>query len=266
MRTLLSEFFSFVYSTLNQWQALVSGGVVTALVAVFERVSGYHLTKRAYLALFVGTFLFVAFFLGWREERRGRLEQLAKIQEMHLTKPRLVGEIMYYRFADRPDYPDKTALFVIASISNVGSTASIVDYWSCTLRLHTRDGEKVILGEPRAVPDNLTLGRGPNQPMVFGREDGLYVKGMKTPIGPGAKVVGVLVYHFPKMTRDQILSSSENSFSVGFKNVLGEPHEFGLKYLQLQNAVSDKGAEWIDLPGLERPTHVPPPVKESETP
>jgi Na+/melibiose symporter-like transporter len=69
VREFFSELFLFIYSTLSHWQALVSGGVITALIAVFERLSGYHLKKKTYMGLFVGVFLLVAFFMSWREER-----------------------------------------------------------------------------------------------------------------------------------------------------------------------------------------------------
>src|SRR5215204_1136357 len=72
-RNFISEISLFIYSTLSYWQALATGGIVTGVVGLIERLSGYHLTKRAYVGLFVGTFLLAAFFLGWREEHRQRL-------------------------------------------------------------------------------------------------------------------------------------------------------------------------------------------------
>lgn len=258
MRSLVSEFFLFVYSTLNQWQALVSGGVVTALVAVFERVSGYHLTKKAYLGLFVGTFLFAAFFLGWREEYRERLRQTAEINKILTVKPRLNGEIQYVQMGEVPDMPLKLGVAMIVAISNVGSIPTTVDGWDCRLEMavEANNSTYILHGEPRAVPDNFTMARAGNEPLLFGREDALYVKTMRNPISPGAKVVGVLYYTFPLEGLEHLKSSDENLMVIEFKDVLGGKHEASRQYLK---ECCPRDYKWADIPGMDRPTNVPPP-------
>ena len=177
---------------------------------------------------------------------------------MNSAKPRLTGEILYYRFADPPGFPNSTALVMIASVSNVGTTPSVVDHWTCNLVVQTAGGPVPLHGEARAVPDNITLGRGRNQPMVFTRDDALYVKGMKTPIAPGAKIVGVLLYHFPRLSRELVISPN-NSIVVRFKDVFGDDHKLNVKNFSPVPQYSDEPYEWIDVPGLERPTNISPP-------
>ncbi|HKG78892.1 MAG TPA: hypothetical protein VKA78_05720, partial [Pyrinomonadaceae bacterium] len=103
MRNFISEISLFIYSTLSYWQALATGGIVTGVVGLIERLSGYHLTKRAYVGLFVGTFLLAAFFLGWREEHRQRLQQEAEVNKMLSTNPRLKGDFEYFRVGSVPE-------------------------------------------------------------------------------------------------------------------------------------------------------------------
>jgi len=54
---------------------------VTGAVGLFERLSHYRLTKKAYVGVFIFTFLFVSFFLAWRDEH-SRAER-AERKEAH---------------------------------------------------------------------------------------------------------------------------------------------------------------------------------------
>jgi hypothetical protein len=97
MPQIISDFFLFIYTTLSYWQAYATGGVVTGVVGLVERLTKWKLTKRVYLSLFVGVFLFVSFFMGWRDEREERLRQQAEVSKLLQNKPQLRGEIQYFR-------------------------------------------------------------------------------------------------------------------------------------------------------------------------
>lgn len=261
MREFASEIFLFIYSTLSYWQALVSGGVITALIAIFERLSGYRLNKKTYVGLFVGVFLVVAFFLGWREERAGRLRQEAEVNRMHSTKPRLTGDFEYFRMGSVPELPSYLGVAMVMSISNVGSTPSIADHWKCYWNMETGTGIETVQGEARAFPEGLEMPRGGNAPMTFARDDALYIKTMRSPIAPGAKVMGVMFCRFPQAALGNINSSEANNIVVEFKDVLGEKHEAKLRYLNQPGFhYGDKRlqtGEWIDIPGFDRPPVAP---------
>jgi hypothetical protein len=62
------EVIKFIGAVISHWQAYATGGVVTGLIAVVERLSGWQMPKKAYAAIFLGAFLFVFFFLAWRDE------------------------------------------------------------------------------------------------------------------------------------------------------------------------------------------------------
>jgi len=68
MHSLWRDLFVFLISYLSHWQSYATGGVVTGLIAVFERLSGKQLTKKMYAAIFVGIFSLAAFFLAWRDQ------------------------------------------------------------------------------------------------------------------------------------------------------------------------------------------------------
>ncbi len=261
MRQLFSDVFQFIYTILSYWQALATGGIVTGVVGLFERLSGYHLTKRAYVALFVGTFLLVAFFMGWREERAGRLRQEAEINRMLAVKPRLKGDFEYFRIGPVSGLPSYLGVATIMSISNVGSTPSIADHWNCYLNMETGNGVQTVKGEPRAFPEGLEMPRGNNNvPMLFERDDALYVKAMRTPITPGAKIVGVMFCIFPGAGLGNFRTSDANNLTVEFRDVLGERHEVKLFYLNHPGFRYDNKedkAQWVDIPGMDRPPTVP---------
>lgn len=68
MHSLWRDLFIFLISYLSHWQSYATGGVVTGLIAVFERLSSKQLTKKVYAAIFIGIFSLAAFFLAWREQ------------------------------------------------------------------------------------------------------------------------------------------------------------------------------------------------------
>lgn len=58
----------FVLAVVGHWQSYATGGVITGVIAVVERLSGKTLPKKAYGAIFIGVFLLAAFFLAWQDE------------------------------------------------------------------------------------------------------------------------------------------------------------------------------------------------------
>jgi len=219
----------------------------------------WRLRPRTYFLLFVVGFLFVAFFAAWRQEYRGRLRQEAEINKMLAVKPRLKGHVEFFNVGTSAKTPAHTSIAMVMSISNVGSTPSIADSWQCYLNMQTPQGVDVVKGEFRSFQEGLAIPRGQNQPIMFERDDALYVKAMKTPIVPGAKVVGAMLCLFQKASLNNLMSSKDNTLVVRFRDVLGEQHQVILPYLNQPNMPGrlDRG-EWVDFPGMDRPPAAPP--------
>jgi hypothetical protein len=66
----LRDIGQFIVAVVSHWQAYVTGGVVTGLVSVGERLTGKTLPNKVYAAVFLGFFLLVSFFLAWDDEYR----------------------------------------------------------------------------------------------------------------------------------------------------------------------------------------------------
>jgi hypothetical protein len=85
-----SEIVEFIIAVISHWQAYVTGGAITGLVALVERLSGWTMPKRAYAVLYVGVFLLVSFFLAWRDQYHEAqkvppLEQRTQDQEKRIA-------------------------------------------------------------------------------------------------------------------------------------------------------------------------------------
>src|SRR5713226_1809607 len=69
MRT-LGEIGQFTWAVLMRWQALATGGIVTAILLVLERVFDMPLARRDFILVVIVCFFLAAFFLAWRDENR----------------------------------------------------------------------------------------------------------------------------------------------------------------------------------------------------
>jgi hypothetical protein len=77
----LRDIGQFVVAVVSHWQAYVTGGAVTGLLIVVERLSGKILPKKA--AIFLGFFLLVSLFLAWDDEH----QRADRLQEALNAKP-----------------------------------------------------------------------------------------------------------------------------------------------------------------------------------
>lgn len=66
----LQEIGFFVWSVLTHWQALATGGIISGLLLVAEKVFDWPLSKQAFIDVVVIMFLLAAFFFAWRDKHR----------------------------------------------------------------------------------------------------------------------------------------------------------------------------------------------------
>jgi len=62
------ELLRFIKEFFSHWQSYATGGVVTGIIGIVERLSDKRLSKRAYFSVFVVTFSMAAFFMVWRDQ------------------------------------------------------------------------------------------------------------------------------------------------------------------------------------------------------
>jgi hypothetical protein len=67
---LLTEIRDCARAVFSYWQSYVTGGGITALAALYEKVADRPLTRSSYLVLFLVVFVLMSFFLAWRDEHR----------------------------------------------------------------------------------------------------------------------------------------------------------------------------------------------------
>jgi hypothetical protein len=67
---ILKDIGVFVWAVLGTWQAYMTGGIVIALLGVYERVTKKTISLRTFI-IGVFAFLLVAFFLAWRDQYHG---------------------------------------------------------------------------------------------------------------------------------------------------------------------------------------------------
>lgn len=68
MPTLWSELQKFTSDVISYWQGFVTGGAITGLVVLVERMTSLKLTKAGFCGLFIVTFLLSSFFAAWRQQ------------------------------------------------------------------------------------------------------------------------------------------------------------------------------------------------------
>lgn len=66
------QIWNFVCAVVDHWATLLTGGIVTAIVAFVERYNNKPINPKLMLRIF-GVFLVWAFFLAWRDENIARL-------------------------------------------------------------------------------------------------------------------------------------------------------------------------------------------------
>lgn len=62
-----TSFFVFIRAIINHWLVLMSGGIITVALGVFERFSGRNIPLWGYVTI-LASFVFLASFLAWREK------------------------------------------------------------------------------------------------------------------------------------------------------------------------------------------------------
>jgi hypothetical protein len=218
MGSFLSDLILFIYTVLSYWQAYITGGLITAGVGIYERLTDKRLTKRAYVGLFVITFLLASFFLAWRDERlslKNAKQELSR--EKDQNAPKLGGHIEKVIISDSTDV-NGAQVFVLLSIGNTGGT-SIVEDFLLKIRLTDFDhdvGAKDFPGETISLLDEK------NSKVTIHPQDTMKIKEGK-PIERGYKVRGWLMFPVEGV-KPEIIRRPKTQFTISFKDVWGQTY------------------------------------------
>ncbi len=80
------ELAQFLWACISRWGSYATGGVVTGLIHVYERLSSRTLPRRTYFLIFVVTFSIAACFMAWREQYE-RAQNAEKALSQKPTQP-----------------------------------------------------------------------------------------------------------------------------------------------------------------------------------
>jgi hypothetical protein len=233
----MSEFLSFIAAVLSYWQAYLTGGIVTGAVGLFERLTRFRLTRRAYVTLFVGVFLFVSFFLAWRDQHKAVQEQANLVEtlrqelgsvkkELDETKhtlayereqntPKLIGTIDLFAVGDSPDI-NAAQVFVLLRVRNVGAPSIVEGY-----TLHVKSKDLDLQSRPFFIPENWTAHS--NTLEVHFTRDMVFEDKAAKPIERGGRIAGWLRYVFEGMKAEH-LHRIGTVYTLDFTDVLGNPY------------------------------------------
>ncbi len=253
MPQIVSDFFFFTYAVLSYWQAYATGGLVTAIVGLFERFTERRLTKKAYLGLFVVTFLFAAFFFAWRAEHTQSTALVKKTAEIedalqqetrkHTPDIRLSVEDAFAGVVveDSVDSPNDTGLIFYMAARNVGLMPSIVDGYLLTLKI---PNVGTVLAENVPLTKGFTLRSTSGEAVRMERSNALYEKTLQ-PIPSGGMQKGILVFVVRNVRESQLYSGA--TYELTWRDVIGNTRRLNGRMAEVP-----KSTRIPFVPGIEQ--------------
>src|SRR5213080_1858943 len=119
---LIKEIGQFLWAVLTIWQAYMTGGIVIALLGIYERLMQKTVSIRTFL-IGVLAFLLVALFLAWRDQ----LHRGNELSKQMAESTRLAGEIQQVIWGYTPELKS-TQIFCVLSIKNLGLPTIVEGY------------------------------------------------------------------------------------------------------------------------------------------
>jgi hypothetical protein len=80
---MMSELLEFAYAVVSQWTALITGGVVTAIIIAYQQLTRTTISSKVYLGL-LGLFFVWACFGAWTNVRTELANQNSENKELRL--------------------------------------------------------------------------------------------------------------------------------------------------------------------------------------
>jgi hypothetical protein len=205
------DFFSdlglFILLVLERWQAYVTGGALVAFLAAAQRIWGYAPSRRTYMNVFVIGFLFVAFFLVWREEYKKNKPML-----------RVEWERTSFSMAVLDDDPTQRVVCLpLLQIRNRGDLPMGIENFGIT---YTSANEDMTLQLDPFVTGKLEIRFG-GQLITVKPEDTFFTKMEKLIDAHGGQVVGYLPFLLPRTEWDRLEGAK---ITICFNDIKGNPY------------------------------------------
>jgi hypothetical protein len=98
------EFGVWLAAVIWHWQALVTGGVITAALEIWRRLGGPPLSRKWYIVVFIAGYFFIASFLTWRDEHRAIVRDSALASELAILQDHYASRMNeWWTYCERED-------------------------------------------------------------------------------------------------------------------------------------------------------------------
>jgi hypothetical protein len=235
------EMWRFVCAFLSHWQSLATGGIVTALVGLWERLLKRTLPTAVYVSIFVIRFSLAGFFMAWREQfERAERAEAQMASEKAKSEPRLSAIIQSMAIGQMHATND-TMFTLVVTVTNTGAP-SIADYWEFYVTVNRVEHRALLFKLNRGV-----VVRGKKGVEVYSGEDALYNKSVREPIPTGGRIAGVPLCVLKGVALETVKESDrrgEMSVKLSFRDAVN--HE-----CVASNKATDKDVSPMYYPGLK---------------
>lgn len=155
MHATLAELWEFTWAVFSYWQSYVTGGLITAIVRLCEKLTSKALPRRMYLVMFLVVFLVMSFFLAWQDEHRlrGKLAEQLEDRSRQQQKADEYAPILDHGRSVLVRWVDALAK---ANLPGIAEHRKAAFDWLGTTR------EKIDNDFGRAVGGRFNLGKPPN--------------------------------------------------------------------------------------------------------
>lgn len=225
MLELLSDFGAFVLAFLGHWQSYMTGGIVLAIVAVYERLTTKTVSRRT-VGFGLVAFTVAAFFTAWREQHEAAKAEHAEVTRLTsqlnaMSTPRLTAAIDFTSHARGGPRNKDLIVGVFATISNTGAASIAKEFRVIFLAADGKatNGEMVVL--PR---DKLTMGDSRGKNIELSSSNFLPRKAIANPIPTGGAVTGFILVLVRNVTHEDFTREGAHVI-LEFNDVNGTRHE-----------------------------------------
>ncbi len=125
----MSDFGEFVSAVFWHWQRWAGGsgfgGALMVFLALYERFTGRTMGKRVYISVFIIGFLFLSFYMAWRDQYHATQTAEAKFKE--LTQPKLSADFNVI-IGPAGKTGDSSLLTIDGAVKNEGAPSVIYEF------------------------------------------------------------------------------------------------------------------------------------------
>ncbi|HEX8136449.1 MAG TPA: hypothetical protein VF544_02555 [Pyrinomonadaceae bacterium] len=211
------DLWAFILAVLSNWVALMSGGIISVSLALWERHRKKNIPSKWYWALIAFFFVLLATFLAWRNERATLTQTQKELADAKKQKDfSLNGQIEKVIIDEGADVKG-AQIFLLLSVRNIGDRPSIAEKYK--LRIETVNFQDS--GEAQTIDKEYSL-MDKTEKIIVRPEESL-IKKTNSPIPVGQRESGWLRFVVPHVKPDSIRQLSVN-FTVFFTDVSGKAY------------------------------------------